>query len=96
MTQLRGEENEYSGVRSVGTKNKDAYLRVNFKPDSTESDMRTLIRGLHAEIVSGPSQLGDYYLVIAPDAVRSALTALQSSKLVESAEVVNALPSRPS
>jgi len=95
MTQLRGEESEYSGVRGVG-QHKDAYLRVSFKPESTESDLRALIRGVHAEIVSGPSQLGDYYLVIAPEAVQSALAALQSSKLVESAEVVNALPSRPS
>src|SRR6185436_1892271 len=55
MYQVRGEESEYSGVRTVAAKNKEGYLRVSFKPESTESDLRTLIRSVNAEIVSGPS-----------------------------------------
>ena len=95
MYQARGEESAYSGVRGIG-KRAESFVRVTFKPESTESDLRTLLRGLQAEIVSGPSQLGDYYLVVKSDAVQSTLTALQSNPHVESAEIVNVLPSRPS
>ena len=96
MYQTRGEESAYSGMRSIGGKRTDSFLRVSFKAETTENDLRTLLRSLQAEIVSGPSQLGDYYLVVKTDAVQSTLTTLQSSPHVESAEIVNALPSRPS
>jgi hypothetical protein len=97
MYQTRGgEESAYSGLRTVGGKRSESFLRVTFKPESTENDLRTLLRSLNAEIVSGPSQLGDYYLVVKADAVQSTLTTLQSSAHVESAEIVNVLPARPS
>jgi anti-sigma-K factor RskA len=96
LYQVRGEEEAYSGVRSVKTKRAESFVRVSFKPETTENDLRTLLRGLQAEIVSGPSQLGDYYLVVKTVDVQSTLTTLQSSAFVESAEIVNALPSRPS
>jgi anti-sigma-K factor RskA len=96
LYQVRGEEEAYAGVRSVKTKRAESFVRVSFRPETTENELRTLLRELQAEIVSGPSQLGDYYLVVKSDTVQSMLTALQSSPHVESAEIVNALPSRPS
>jgi anti-sigma-K factor RskA len=96
MWTTRGEEGEYSGVRSIAANRSQVYVRVTFKPESTEIEMRELIRSVGAEIVSGPSQLGDYYLIIANKTAPQSLSALQSSPNVESAELVNALPSRPS
>ena len=96
MYQVRGEESAYSDVRTVAGKRTEAFVRVTFKSETTESELRTLLHDLHAEIVSGPSQLGDYYLIVKSKAVQSTLTTLQSSSHVESAEIVNALPSRAS
>jgi hypothetical protein len=96
LYQTRGEESAYSGLRNVAGKRAESFLRVSFKAESTENDLRTLLRNLQAEIVSGPSQLGDYYLVVKTAVVQSTLTTLQTSPHVESAEIVNALPARPS
>lgn len=95
MTTLRGEESEYAGVRSVKARHQDAFVRVSFKPETTEIDLRALLREVNAEIVSGPSQLGDYYLVVSAAGAPSALATLQGSANVESAEIVRELPSRP-
>jgi hypothetical protein len=92
----RGEESEYSGQRSVAIRSAQVYVRVTFKPESTEQEMRELIRSLTAEIVSGPSQLGDYYLMLPSSTSQQALTTLQSDSHVDSAEFVKSLPSRPS
>ena len=91
-----GEESEYSGVRTMIGRHSEAFVRVAFKPDATENDLRTLVRGIGAEIVAGPTQLGDYYLVVPATGAEAALKTLQSNASVESAEVVRALPSRPS
>lgn len=96
LSGLRGEESEYSGVRTMITRHSEAFVRVAFRPETTENDLRTLVRSIDAEIVSGPSQIGDYYLVVPTKNVEAALKTLQSSPSVESAEVVRALPSRPS
>jgi hypothetical protein len=53
------------------------------------------LREVNAEIVSGPSQLGDYYLVVRAAGVQAALTTLQANSNVESAEIVRELPPRP-
>ena len=92
----RGEESDYSGVRAVETRPPpDAFIRITFKPQSTEAQISSLLRDNHAEIVAGPSQLGDYYLLVGRGDAPDALTQLQANTHVESAEIVNALPSRP-
>jgi len=95
MSTQRGEESEYSGVRAIKPRSKDAFVRVEFKPETTESSLRALLREVNAEIVSGPTQLGDYYLVVSAASAQSVLTRLHSNTNVESAEIVRELPSRP-
>jgi len=95
MATIRGEEGEYSGVRAVKGRQQDAFVRVSFKPESTEIDLRALLREVNAEIVSGPTQIGDYYLVVRAAGVQSVLATLQSNSNVESAEIVRELPARP-
>jgi hypothetical protein len=97
MWTAKGEDSEYAGVRAVDTRAPvtDSFIRITFKPESTEKDLNMLLRTIRAEIVAGPSQLGDYYLLLEKSDAQGALTLLQNSANVESAEIVNALPARP-
>lgn len=90
------EGTEFADVRAIGVKPAaaDAFIRVAFKPESTGGDVTVLLRSLHAEIVAGPSQLGDYYLLVARSGAADALGVLHNSANVESAEIVHALPAR--
>ena len=98
ITQLwptRGEET-YSDVRAVeNVPRGTTFIRVVFKPQSTEAQLSLMLRENNAEIVAGPSQLGDYYLLVAPVDAPSVLARLMVNAHVDSAEIVNALPSRP-
>jgi len=96
LYEIRGEESDYSGVRTMIARRSEAFVRVAFKAETTEGDLRALVRSVGAEIVSGPSQLGDYYLVVPAKDADASLNTLQSNPSVESAEVVRALPARPS
>src|SRR5689334_302682 len=46
LSGLRGEESEYSGVRTMITRHSEAFVRVAFRPETTESDLRTLVRSI--------------------------------------------------
>ena len=93
----KSDDVEYAGVRTIETlpASSDAFIRITFKPQSRESDLSELLRTIRAEIVAGPSQLGDYYLLLAKNGSEDVLNALQKNALVESAEFANALPARP-
>jgi hypothetical protein len=97
MWSARSEGSEYAGVRAMDRRVQTAstFIRIAFKPDITEGDLNSLLRGIQAEIVSGPSQLGDYYLLLKKQGAEGALSVLQNSASVESVEIVNALPARP-
>ncbi|MBK8742860.1 MAG: hypothetical protein IPM02_26830 [Betaproteobacteria bacterium] len=97
MWTAKGEDVEYAGVRTIETlsTSTDAFIRITFKPQSREGDLSELLRTIRAEIVAGPSQLGDYYLLLAKNGSEDVLNALQKNALVESAEFANALPTRP-
>lgn len=90
------DEKTYSDVRSAAVEaaQNDSFLKVSFRQGTQESDLRLLTRMINANIVAGPSQLGDYYLLVSKDAASSALNALRASSHVESADIVNALPVR--
>ena len=97
MWMVRGEDGEYAGVRALGSRAHaaDVFIRIAFKPESLEGDVSSLLRTVHADVVSGPSQLGDYYLLLEKRGAQDALSLLQSNANVESAEIVSALPARP-
>ncbi|MEP7084483.1 MAG: hypothetical protein ABI854_07060 [Betaproteobacteria bacterium] len=92
-----GEDGEYSGVRALHSRANatDVFIRIAFKPESPAGEVNTLLRELHAEVVSGPSQLGDYYLLVQKRTAQDALSLLQGNANIESAEFVSALPARP-
>ncbi len=70
----------------------DAFIRVSFRQDTRESDLRTLLRSIHAEVVAGPSQIGDYFLLVSNPEAQAALATLKSSSSIESVEIVDELP----
>jgi hypothetical protein len=71
------------------------FLKVNFKPDAREADIRLLLVHVHGSLAAGPGQLGDYYLALPPGALPAAEQALRGSPLVDGVAVVDGLPARP-
>jgi hypothetical protein len=71
------------------------YLKLNFKADAREADIRLLLVGINGSLAAGPGQLGDYYVRV-PAAQLPAITAqLKASPIVEGLQVVDGLPARP-
>ncbi|MEN9560240.1 MAG: hypothetical protein RLZZ502_1451 [Pseudomonadota bacterium] len=70
------------------------FIKVSFKPDSKEADLRFLLVGLGASIVGGPSQLGDYYLYMAIERTDWAAAQLKQSPIVEQVNVIATLPAQ--
>jgi hypothetical protein len=83
---------EYSDVRSGRQGLFDGpLLRVNFKPQAKEEDIRLLLLE-QGGLVVGPTRLGDWFVRVSPkriDDVRSKLTA---APLIDHVEIVQALP----
>jgi hypothetical protein len=71
------------------------FLKVNFKPDAREADIRLLLVQVHGSLASGPGQLGDYYLALPPGTLPVAEQTLRASPLVDGVAVVDGLPARP-
>jgi hypothetical protein len=71
-------------------------LKLNFKPDAREADIRLLIVELNGSLAGGPGQLGDWYVRLPATANVDALASqLQGRGIVEAVAVVDALPARP-
>ena len=74
---------------------KGPYLKVNFKADAREADIRMLLVEVHGSLAAGPGQLGDYYLRV-PEAQAAATSQkLAASSIVDAVSVVDALPAQP-
>jgi hypothetical protein len=67
-------------------------LRVTFRPDARESDLRMALIEARALVVAGPTRLGDYYLKTPADHLDAARAALQASGLVQQIDQVSGLP----
>ncbi len=74
--------------RSAGVPAGHVVLMVNFAPQTTEKEWRGLLLGIEAQLISGPSQLGEYQLSVAGNVATAALQQLQATPFVESAKVV--------
>ena len=95
MWSTRDDEIQYAESRALANAARnDAYIRVLFKPTTTEAQMSAMLRANNAEIVAGPSQLGDYYLLVKPSDAAQTLARLLPNPQVDSAEIVNALPAK--
>jgi hypothetical protein len=88
LTQLRAVQ-----PQSVGESG--PYLKVNFKPDARESDIRMLLIESGGSLAAGPGQLGDYYVRVPSSRVAALANSLKSNAIVDGVAVVDALPGRP-
>ena len=78
-------EPEYSAVRGiepVAATPSAALLRVSFKDETSERDLRLLLVGVGANIVQGPGQLGDYTLAVPMERADAALAEMSRSEWV--------------
>jgi hypothetical protein len=71
------------------------YLKVNFKPDAREADIRLLLVEVNGSLAAGPGQLGDYYVKVPAAQVDASGGKLKASAIVEQVAVVDGLPARP-
>ena len=62
-------------------------LRVTFKPQASETQIRTLLVGASARIVGGPTQLGEYWVASATRSLDDMRASLLRSGLVATIEV---------
>lgn len=93
---LSGTEKDYEQIRATPGAATPAgqLLRVGFKPEASEADMRLLLVAVQGNIESGPGQLGDYYVRVPTAAASSAGTRLKASPIVENVLTVDAVPAR--
>lgn len=97
IVQMAGDE-DTSLIRSApptAVVDQGPYLKVNFKADAREADIRLLLVEVHGSLAAGPGQLGDYYLRIPAAQADAAAGKLKSSTIVDAVAVVDALPARP-
>jgi len=67
-------------------------LRVDFKPEAREADIRLKLIEVRALIVAGPTRLGDYYLKTSPGQSAAVKQALLRSGLIQEIDEVPGLP----
>jgi hypothetical protein len=88
IASLMSERDDWDAIRGP-------YLKVNFKADAREADIRLLLIGVQGSLAAGPGQLGDYYVRIPKAQLAAGTAQLQASAIVEGVSVVDALPGRP-
>jgi hypothetical protein len=74
---------------------KGPYLKLNFKADAREADIRMLLIQVNGSLAAGPGQLGDYYVRVPPAQVAALAESLKANAIIEGVAVVDALPGRP-
>jgi hypothetical protein len=88
---------DYGGMRAIpdGQAQLVPVLQINFKPESTEREIRMLLVSVGGTVVSGPGQLGNYVVSVAPEKIDQARAQLQQSKIVEAVSVLQNPPTKP-
>lgn len=91
-------DDESSLIRSMppaGVVEPGPYLKVNFRSDAREADIRLLLVEVHGSLAAGPGQLGDYYVRVPASMADAVAGKLKASAIVDAVAVVDALPARP-
>lgn len=93
LTNLLLKPDETSAIRSGAQGWADGpLLRVNFKADAKESEIRLLLVEAQALIVAGPTTLGDYFVKVAPARIDDVSARLKAHAVVQAVETVPSLP----
>jgi hypothetical protein len=81
-------EREYAQYRSMATiPASGPLLRVSFKPEAKELDIRGALVDVGGMLVGGPGQLGEYVVRVPPEKVEVAAARLRANAAVEAVEV---------
>lgn len=91
---MEGDGSEIRALKGSAV-DKGPYLKVNFKPDAREADIRLLLVEVGGSLAAGPGQLGDYYLRMSDRPVTVVTKILSASAIVDAVAVVDALPGKP-
>lgn len=93
---LIAEQSDTSEIRALqrSATEKGPYVKVNFKPDAREADIRMLLVEVHGSLAAGPGQLGDYYVRVPEQQLAAVTGKLSASGIVEGVTVVDSLPAR--
>jgi hypothetical protein len=79
---------EYAGYRSMATVEAiGPLLRVTFKAEAKEFDIRGALVDVGGTLVGGPGQLGEYLVRVPPEKVHVAAARLRANMAVEAVEV---------
>jgi hypothetical protein len=70
------------------------YLKVNFKGEARESEIRLLLVEVNGSLAAGPGQLGDYYVRVPAKQIAVVTEKLRTSNIVDAVAVVDGLPPR--
>lgn len=97
IANLVAERDESTELRAVRPSviDKGPFLKVNFKPDAREADIRLLLVEVRGSLAGGPGQLGDWFVRVPEEQVASVTATMKASAIVEAVAVVDALPVRP-
>jgi hypothetical protein len=69
-------------------------LKLNFKPDAKEAEIRHLLMSVQGHLAGGPGQLGDYFVVVPAGKEAAAVRQLESNPIVASVTLAPGLPPR--
>ena len=99
IVQMAGNSDDDAGqIRAIPGKSvleQGPWLKVNFKAEAREADIRMLLVETHGSLAAGPGQLGDYYVRIPAAQVAAVSDKFKASGIVDAVSVVDALPARP-
>jgi hypothetical protein len=97
LSSLLDEREAWSVVRGVPHAGFETgpYVRLNFRPDAREEDIRLLLTQVQGTLASGPGQLGDYFVRVPAAQLADITTRLGASPIVQGLAVVDALPPQP-
>ncbi len=68
------------------------YLKVNFKSDAREAEIRMLLVQANGSLAAGPGQLGDYYVRVPAPQAETLAAQFRASAIVDGVAIVDALP----
>lgn len=97
ILQMAGQDDDASLMRSLPGQAIDdgTFIKVNFKGEARESEIRLLLVEVHGSLAAGPGQLGDYYVRVAAAQADAAADKLKASTIVDAVARVDGLPARP-
>lgn len=97
IANLSGERDDSTEMRAVRPTvvDKGPFLKVSFKTDAREAEIRLLLVQAGGSLAGGPTQLGDWFVRVPESRIAAVAEQMKASPIVDSVAAVDALPARP-